>query len=146
MGQNINSPAYKPQKKEPRVTQMTLPTDSTTRKDYPMSEGLLAYFPAALGAVAKVSKAANAKHNPGEPMHHARAKSGDHSDCIIRHLVDVNDLRARISRTAELRVEPDPDMAAAVLLEVSQLAWRALALSQELHETYGNAPLAPGAK
>jgi len=32
-----------------------------------------------------------------------------------------------------------------ILAEASSLAWRALALSQELHERFG-APLAPGAK
>ena len=36
--------------------------------------------------------------------------------------------------------------AKALLNEASQLAWRALIWSQELHEKYGGAPLAPGAR
>ena len=118
----------------------TLPTDSQERKNYPLASGCLSYFPAALSGVAKVSKLGNDKHNPGQPMHHARGKSLDHADCIIRHLMDTQDLLAALNRgvvgvTAEQ-----------VLLEASQLAWRALALSQELHETLANVPMAPGAK
>ena len=119
----------------------TLPTDSAERKNYPLADGPLSYFPAALAGVAHVCKLGNDKHNPGEPLHHARGKSGDHANCIVRHLVDVNDLRAAISRA------DSGSLHSAVLLhEVNQLAWRALALSQELHETYGGAPLAPGAR
>src|SRR4051794_30652788 len=53
--------------------------DSATRKTFPMCEGLLDYFPDACAEVAKVSFLGNAKHNPGEPMHHARGKSMDHA-------------------------------------------------------------------
>ena len=116
------------------MTNMTLPTDSELRKEYPLYRGLLAYFPAALAGVAYHSKKGNDKHNPGDPIHHARGKSSDHEDCIVRHLVDLGDLLA----------EPFPD-AQAILTEASALAWRALALSQELHENFGDAPLAPGA-
>lgn len=118
---------------------LTLPTDSQERKEYPMLAGCLKYFPAALAGVAKISKLGNDKHNPGEPLHHARGKSSDHGDCILRHLTDTEDLLAAYNRG---------DMAASVeqvLIEASQLAWRALAYSQELHEKFG-APLAPGAK
>lgn len=116
----------------------TLPTDSKERKNYPLFRGCLAYFPAALAGVALISKQGNDKHNPGEPMHHARAKSGDHADCILRHLTDLSDLLAAKDRGADIAAEK-------VLEEVSCLAWRALALSQELHENFG-APMAPGAK
>lgn len=112
---------------------MTLPTDSDARKDIPIVSGCIKYFPAALAGVAKISKAGNDKHNPGQPLHHARGKSTDHADCIVRHLIDVNDLIA---------ANADQEK---ILLEVSQMCWRALALSQELHESFG-APLAPGAK
>lgn len=123
----------------------TLPTDSAERKNYPLADGPLSYFPAAIAGVAHVCKLGNDKHNPGEPLHHARGKSGDHANCIMRHLMDVNDLRAAIER------HPMPygvgdTRPAALLREVNQLAWRALALAQELHETYGDAPLAPGAR
>lgn len=110
----------------------TLPTDSAARKAIPLCSGVLRYFPAALAGVARVSQAGNDKHNPGEPLHHARGKSMDHGDCLMRHLVDLQDaLAAGDDSTA--------------LIEADSIAWRALAMSQELHEAYG-APLAPGAK
>lgn len=115
----------------------TLPTDSAERKQYPLMSGCLNYFPAALAGIAKVSKLGNDKHNPGQQMHHARSKSMDHGDCILRHLTDTQDLLALHARGGNVTAEE-------VLLEVSQLAWRTLALSQELHERFG-APLAPGA-
>lgn len=119
---------------------MTLPVDSKARKDYPIFRGCLRYFPAAIAGIAKISKLGNDKHNPGEEMHHARNKSADQGDCIIRHLIDVEDLLAAYSRNSEDRVTPEE-----ILNEVNQMAWRALAFSQELHEKFG-APLAPAAK
>jgi hypothetical protein len=86
--------------------------DSATRKTYPMARGLLDYFPDALAEVAKLSYDGNTKHNPGEEMHHARGKSMDHADCIMRHLV------GRGGFDGETR-------------ESAALAWRALALLQE---------------
>lgn len=115
-------------------TKMTLPLDSMERKGIPLMRGCLRYFPAALAGVALISRLGNDKHNPGQEMHHARGKSSDHGDCVIRHLVDVQDLIA---------AKAPPDQ---ILHEASQLVWRALAFSQELHEQIGNAPLAPGAK
>lgn len=119
---------------------MTLPTDSLERKNYPILSGCINYFPAALAGVAKVSKAGNDKHNPGQALHHARGKSTDHADCIVRHLIDVQDILAQGDRSALT-----PKGIADLLTEASSLAWRALAYSQELHEKFG-APLAPGAK
>lgn len=122
----------------PNKVPLTLPTDSAERKNYPLLSGCLKYFPAALAAIARVSKLGNDKHNPGMPMHHARGKSADHGDCILRHLMDTEDLLAALQRG-----EGTPEQ---VLLEASQLAWRALAYSQELHEQLAGAPLAPGAQ
>lgn len=102
-------------------------TDSSTRKTYPMAAGLLDYFPDALAEVARVSFAGNQKHNPGEPMHHARGKSMDHADCIIRHLV------GRGGFDGDLR-------------ESAALAWRALALLQEELEAEMGLPLPRGAR
>src|SRR5690606_423870 len=131
---------------------LTLPTDSNERKEYPMYRGLLAYFPAALAGVARHSKQGNDKHNPGEELHHARGKSMDHEDCIVRHLVDLGDLRRRLDENSEYGRADwlglavlDEAIALAVLDEANALAWRALALSQELHEMLG-APLAPAAR
>jgi hypothetical protein len=88
---------------------------SPERKKVPMFSGLLAYFPDACAAVAEHSFKGNEKHNPGEPLHHARGKSMDHTDCILRHVTNYKGM--------------DGDS-----LEVIALAWRALALAQEVLE------------
>lgn len=102
-------------------------TDSATRKTYPMARGLLDYFPDALAEVAKVSYLGNEKHNPGEPLHHARGKSTDHADCIIRHLVGRGGFDGDIRESAAM-------------------AWRALALLQEELEEELKLSLPRGAK
>lgn len=104
-----------------------LATDSATRKTFPMASGLLDYFPDALAYVAFVSYMGNQKHNPGEPMHHARGKSMDHADCIVRHLA------RRGGFDGEVR-------------ESGSLAWRALALLQEELEQAHDFPLPRGAR
>jgi hypothetical protein len=112
---------------QPPVLQPALPTDSADRKDIPLARGVLDYFPSALAAVALLSKAGNDKHNPGEELHHARSKSSDHADCIMRHLTE--------------RGTVDTD---GILHDV-KVAWRALAMLQEELEKRG-APKARGAK
>jgi len=113
----------------------TLPVSSTARKNYPLYSGLLKYFPAALSGVSRVSKIGNDKHNPGEALHHSRGKSADHPDCIIRHMVDMEeDFGSGVGR--------DEDG----VPQVDYIAWRALAIAQEWHEKHDGAPLAPGAK
>lgn len=107
--------------------QRLIDADSATRKSYPMARGLLDYFPDALAAVAQVSHIGNEKHNPGEPMHHARGKSMDHADCIMRHLV------GRGGFDGDTR-------------ESAALAWRALALLQEELESEIGLPLPRGAR
>lgn len=107
--------------------QRVLETSSAERKLYPMARGLLDYFPDALAEVAKVSYLGNQKHNPGEEMHHARGKSMDHADCIVRHLVGRGGFDGDIRESAAL-------------------AWRALALLQEELEQEMNLPLPRGAK
>ena len=106
----------------------SLPTDSKARKDIPLARGVLDYFPAALAAVAELSRKGNEKHNAGEPMHHARGKSTDHADCLLRHLVDRG------------KIDPETGLSHSV-----SIAWRALALLQEELEAAG-APLARGAR
>lgn len=107
---------------------MVLPADSKERKNIPLTTGCLDYFPAALAAVAELSKKGNDKHNPGEPLHHARGKSTDHADCILRHLADRG------------TVDPEDGIRHSV-----KVAWRALALLQEELEAAG-APMARGAR
>lgn len=106
----------------------SLPTDAAARKAAPLAEGLLWYFPNALAAVAAVSKAGNDQHNPGQPMHHARGKSMDHADCILRHLIDAGTF--------------DSDG----LRHSAKVAWRALALLQEEIERDEGVPLPRNAR
>lgn len=65
-----------------------LTTDKQERKERPIFSGVLSYFPDAIAEVANVSYVGNQQHNPGEPLHWAREKSADHSDCVGRHLID----------------------------------------------------------
>lgn len=101
-------------KDEPRM----LP-DTDTRNNYPLFDGLLAYFPAALCEVARWSIVGNQKHNPGEPLHWSREKSTDHENKIVRHLLDAR------------QVDKDG------FVEAVALAWRALALCQTILEERG---------
>lgn len=104
------------------------PEDDATRGRFPMADGLLDYFPNALAAVAEVSKIGNDKHNPGQPMHHARGKSMDHRNKIMRHLCDAGGKDAGGVRHS------------------AYVAWRALALLQEELEAQEGAPMARAAK
>ncbi len=74
--------------KAPMSTVSALPSDSAERKDIPLARGCLDYFPAALAAVAEVSRVGNEKHNPGQPLHWSKDKSNDHADCAARHLLE----------------------------------------------------------
>jgi hypothetical protein len=125
---------------------MTLPTDSTARKEIPLFEGCVAYFPAALALLARVSKSGNDKHNPGEPLHHARGKSMDHTDCIVRHLVDIADLVAAIERGKLFNQLGYESVRQQLMHEAGQFMWRAGAYVQTLCEKYDNVPLAPNAR
>lgn len=91
--------------------------DSATRKLMPVTSGCLGYFPDALLLVAWVSRVGNEKHNPGEPLHWAKAKSGDEADCEVRHMLDY------------LRGMPqDPGLEPlGELGHLASKAWRALA-------------------
>lgn len=115
-------------KREMRNPQRLL-SDATSaeRKLYPLCTGLLDYFPDALAEVANISFKGNQKHNPGQPLHHARGKSSDHADCVIRHLME------RGGR------DPEGNRHSA------QLVWRALALLQEEIEQEYGLPLPRGA-
>lgn len=89
-----------------------LPTDAKARKDTPITTGVLDYFPLALAEIARVSKAGNDQHNPGQPLHWAKGKSTDHADCLVRHLLE--------------RGTKDTDGQR----HSAKMAWRALALLQ----------------
>lgn len=96
-----------------------LPDVSEVREKYPLWDGLMAYFPAALCEVARWSTVGNAKHNPGEPLHWAREKSQDHKNKIMRHLLDAD------------KVDSDG------FVEATGAAWRSLALLQTILEQRG---------
>jgi hypothetical protein len=96
-----------------------LPKQPDERKAVPIGTGVLDYFPLALAEIARVSKAGNDQHNPGQPLHWNRGKSKDHWDCIIRHGLE----RGMIDTDGQLHT--------------AKLAWRALALLQEELETQG---------
>lgn len=99
-----------------------LPAEAQARKNVPLVRGLLDYFPAALAAVAELSRIGNEQHNPGQDMHWARGKSTDEADCIVRHLVD--------------RGTVDTDG----VRHTTKVAWRALALLQKELEEAGASP------
>jgi hypothetical protein len=90
--------------------------------------GFAINFAAALAEVARVSKTGNDQHNAGQPMHHARGKSTDHADCIIRHLIDAG--------------TKDSDG----MRHTAKVAWRALAMLQEELERDEGAPLPRNAR
>lgn len=99
--------------KSPQNVLRELPQDREARKVMPVTTGVIDYFPLALIEIAKISKAGNDQHNPGEPLHWNRAKSSDHADCIVRHLIE--------------RGTVDTDG----MRHSAKIAWRALALLQE---------------
>lgn len=104
-----------------------LPLDAKERKGIPVCSGVLDYFPAALAEVAKVSKAGNDQHNPGQDLHWARAKSTDQADTVVRHLMERGGIDTDGQRHS------------------AKMAWRALALLQLEMEEAG-APIARGAR
>ena len=101
------------------------PEDSEARKEYPVYSGFLRYFPAAVAKVAHHSFKGNLKHNPGQPLHHDRAKSGDELDALCRHLME----------------HEIPGLEG----ELVAMAWRAMSALQKYCESKG-APIAPAAR
>lgn len=93
----------------------SLPNDSELRKQYPLYDVLFGVFPAAMVLLAHHAWKGNQKHNPGLPLQHARNKSTDHKNCILRHLAEG---------------------------DYEAVLWRAAALCQEQAEKDG-APVAP---
>lgn len=83
---------------------------SAERKEVPIHTFMTGYFPDALWSLARMSKKANDKHNPGEPMHWARGKSTDQLECATRHLFTPGEIDVE---TGEI--------------ELAAVAWRALA-------------------
>ena len=104
-----------------------MPTDAKSREDIPLATGVLDYFTAALIEIAKVSKAGNDQHNPGQPLHWSRGKSTNHADKLLRHFAERGGIDTDGTRHS------------------AKLAWRALALLEEEMEAAG-APVSRGSK
>jgi hypothetical protein len=102
---------------------------SEERKQYPMSSGLIDYFPDFLALISHVSWTGNEKHNPGQPLHWSRWNSTDHSDCVIRHHTT--------------RDKPEHDVP---LMHMAEEAWRVLAMGQEAMEKLYALDTPPGAR
>lgn len=96
-----------------------LTQDKAARKATPIATGVVDYFPRALAEIARVSKAGNDQHNPGQPLHWDKTKSTDHADCVARHLIE--------------RGTVDDDG----MRHSAKLAWRALALLETELEAEG---------
>jgi hypothetical protein len=107
-------------RERPLQKAMLLTADPVERKGIPIATGVLDYFPLAIAEVARVSKAGNDQHNPGQPLHWDRTKSLDHADCIGRHLVDRGSFDSDGMRHS------------------AKLAWRALAALQTELEQEAN--------
>jgi hypothetical protein len=70
---------------------LVLPENAEERKKTPIYSGVIAYFPRALAAIARVSYDGSKQHHPDKPLHWDRDKSTDHLDCAIRHIIDGTD-------------------------------------------------------
>jgi hypothetical protein len=91
--------------------------ESAERKAAPLWSGVMLFFPDALMAVARLSKKANDKHNPGMPLHWSKEKSNDHGDCLTRH-----------------QLEPEKMDEETQEIHAVHVAWRALAQLQIIIE------------
>jgi hypothetical protein len=91
----------------------TFPDDAKGRKAHPVASGVADYFPDALVAVSHVSYLGNEQHNPGQPLHWARSKSGDEADALMRHFLQRGTLDSDGVRHS------------------AKMVWRALALLQK---------------
>ena len=94
----------------PVAPALPIVSESARRKASPVWSGVLNYFPDALLAVSRVSKAGNEKHNAGQPLHWSRDKSNDHLDCAARHLL------------TPFAIDPDSQE-----IHLANAAWRILA-------------------
>lgn len=95
--------------------------DNVERKGMPVYTGVLKYFPNALKYVSMVSQAGNDQHHPEKALHWDKSKSFDHTDALVRHLIDHSQ-------------EPTDDDG---MLHLGKVAWRALAALEIYLENEG---------
>jgi hypothetical protein len=74
--------------KNAAIPLVTTLTEAQKRKQYPVTAGVLYYFPDAILEVSHVSYLGNLQHNPGQPLYWAREKSTDQLDAAVRHIID----------------------------------------------------------
>lgn len=61
------------------------------RKQRPVYEGFIKYFPDAIMECSHLSLQGNAQHGKeGDPLQWYKEKSTDEKDCIVRHLIDLS--------------------------------------------------------
>lgn len=65
-----------------------LPTDADKRKEYPIYQGFIKYFPNAIAAVSNLSYNGSQQHQPDEPTQWDMDKSQDELDALMRHMID----------------------------------------------------------
>lgn len=90
------------------------------RKSVPLYRGFMLYFPDAMCAVAELSYKASKQHGHAE-MHWEKNKSSDHVDCMLRHLLQAEEM--------------DTDG----VLHATKVAWRAMANLQVTLDRIKNA-------
>lgn len=99
---------------------MALPTNPQERKDIPVYNGFVRYFPDAIAAIAQLSLIANEQHSPGTEMHWDKDASKDELDALMRHLLENNH---ELSRDRE------------GVLHMVKVGWRAMANLQRLADS-----------
>ncbi len=99
------------------------PSESSSRKNHPVYNGFMMYFPDAIMEISKCSQAGNLQHHSDKPLHWDRSKSGDELDALSRHLLEAG--------------KTDTDG----IKHSAKVAWRALANLQKELEAEGKAPL-----
>jgi hypothetical protein len=71
------------------VDQGPLPEDAEARKNIPVYSGFFKYFPDAIVAVSHLSLIGGIQHGQTrETLHWDRSKSTDHTDALLRHLLE----------------------------------------------------------
>lgn len=101
-----------------KFTEMT----DAERKQIPVYDGFIRYFPNAIVAVAQNSMKGNEQHNPGKPLFWDRTKSKDEAGSGARHLID----QAIYENEADIEGQIEAAKAK---------AWRAMANLEKLLES-----------
>lgn len=107
-----------------------LPEAAAARKEYPLYRGLLRYFPDALAAVAHVSYQGNKQHHPDKPIHWDKAKSTDHEDALMRHLLEGDYDKVAWRALAALQIKLEGEHEAKREMEIGVLVLKHLQCKQ----------------